>query len=149
MTCGIMAALVQPKVTVPQANDDVGVAWEPIAWTSGVMHELTLSASIIDTVVECARRERIVRVSRVVIEIGIAASVDPQALLFCFPITAAETVAADAELVINRTALKARCNACQAEYAPENVIAACPACGSFARTILAGREMRVVSFDGK
>ena len=113
------------------------------------MHELTLSENIIDTVVECARRERIARVSRVVIEIGIAASVDPQALLFCFPITAAETVAAGAELVINRTALKARCNACQTEYAPENVIAACPACGSFARTILAGCEMRVVSFDGK
>jgi hydrogenase nickel incorporation protein HypA/HybF len=112
------------------------------------MHELALSESIVDTVVDYARRERIARVSRVVIEIGAAASVDPQALLFCFPIAAAETVAANAELIIHRIALQARCDACQTEYAPENLITACPACGSFARTILSGRELRVLSFDG-
>jgi hydrogenase nickel incorporation protein HypA/HybF len=113
------------------------------------MHELALSVSITDLVVDCARRERIARVSRVVVEIGVAASVDPQALLFCFPITAAETVAAGAQLVINRVPLRVRCDSCQTEYAPETLVASCPACGSFARKILAGREMRVVSFDGE
>jgi len=112
------------------------------------MHELALSESIVAMVVECARRERIDRVSRVVVEIGAAAAVEPQALLFCFPITAAETVAADAELVIERVALQARCVACGAEYAPPTLAACCPACGGFARKILAGREMRVVSFTG-
>jgi hydrogenase nickel incorporation protein HypA/HybF len=113
------------------------------------MHELALSESIVDLVVECARRERMARVSRVVVEIGTAASVDPQAILFCFPITAAETVASDAELVINRVALRARCNVCLTEYSPETLVGACPTCGNFAREILAGREMRVVSFDGE
>ena len=69
------------------------------------MHELALCESITDLVVECARREGIARVSRVVIEIGVAAAVDPEALSFCFPITAADTVAAGAELVINMIAL--------------------------------------------
>lgn len=113
------------------------------------MHELALSESIIDLVVNSAGRERIARVSRVVVEIGVAASVDPEALLFCFPITAAETVAAGAELVINQIALRVQCGACHAEYAPDTLVAPCPACGSFVRTILAGREMRVVSFDGE
>jgi hydrogenase nickel incorporation protein HypA/HybF len=113
------------------------------------MHELALTESIIDLVVDCAAREHIARVSRVVVEIGVAASVEPQALLFCFPIAAAETVAAGAELVINRVALLARCEACQAEYAPDSLISPCPACGSFARKVLAGREMRVVSFSGE
>ena len=113
------------------------------------MHELALSESITDLVVDCARRERIARVSRVVVEVGVAASVDPQALLFCFPITAAETVAAGAQLVINRVALRVRCDSCQTEYGPETRVASCPTCGSFARKILAGREMRVVSFDGE
>ena len=113
------------------------------------MHELSLSESITDLVVDCARREHITRVSRVVIEIGVAASVDPQALLFCFPITAAETVAAGAELVINPIALRARCESCQTEYPPETLVATCPVCGSFASKILAGREMRIVSFDGE
>ena len=113
------------------------------------MHELALCESITDLVADCARREGIARVSRVVVEIGVAASVDPQALLFCFPITAAETVAAGAELVIKPIALRVSCQSCQTEYAPETLIATCPACGSFARKILAGREMRVVSFDGE
>jgi len=113
------------------------------------MHELALSGSITDLVVECARRERLTRVSRVVVEIGVAAAVDPGALLFCFPITAAETVAAGAKLVINRIALRVRCNSCDTEYAPQALVATCPEYGSFAREILAGREMRVVSFDGE
>jgi hydrogenase nickel incorporation protein HypA/HybF len=113
------------------------------------MHELALTESIIDLVVDCAGREHIARVSRVVVEIGVAASVEPQALLFCFPIAAAETVAAGADLVINRVALRARCEACQGEYAPDTLISPCPTCGSFARKVLAGREMRVVSFSGE
>jgi len=113
------------------------------------MHELALSESIVDLVLECARREHIVRISRVVVEIGVAASVDAQTLLFCFPITASETIAAGAELVIEPLGLQARCESCGAEYAPETLIEPCPSCGSFARKILAGREMRVVSFDGE
>lgn len=112
------------------------------------MHELALSESIVDLVTDCARRECIARVTRVVIEIGVAAAVEPETLLFCFPIAAAETVAADAELLIHRIALRARCDACETEYEPPNLISACPACGGFARRVLAGREMRVVSFEG-
>ena len=113
------------------------------------MHELALSESIVDLVVNCARQEHIVRVSRVVVEIGVAASVEPQALEFCFSITAEDTVAAGAELVINRIGLQASCEDCGNQYAPTTVISPCPACGSFARKILAGREMRVISFEGE
>jgi hydrogenase nickel incorporation protein HypA/HybF len=113
------------------------------------MHELALAQSITDLVVDCARRERIARISRVVVEIGIAASVEPDALLFCFPIVADETAAAGAELVINRIPLRVQCEICQTEYAPDNLGSPCPACGGFARKILAGREMRVVSFEGE
>jgi hydrogenase nickel incorporation protein HypA/HybF len=116
---------------------------------SASMHELTLAQSIADLVSDCARRERMGRVTRVLVEIGVAAPVDAESLEFCFPIVANETVAAGALLVIDRIALKAKCEACQSEYAPEDLAASCPACGGFARTILAGREMRVVSFDGQ
>jgi hydrogenase nickel incorporation protein HypA/HybF len=113
------------------------------------MHELALSESIVDLVVNCARQERIARISRVVVEIGVAAAVEPQALEFCFSITAADTAAASAELVINRIGLQASCDDCGSHYAPETLISPCPACGSFARNFLAGREMRVVSFEGE
>ncbi len=112
------------------------------------MHELSLSESITELVVECARREGVERVSKVVIALGEAAAVDAESLRFCFPITAADTIAAGAELVIDRIALKASCEACHAEYAPPTLIAPCPVCGSHARKIIEGREMRVVSFSG-
>lgn len=113
------------------------------------MHELSLSESIIDLVVDRARVEHIARVSRVVVEIGVASAIDPQTLLFCFPITAAETLADGAELVIRDIPLQARCEACRMEFAPPTLISPCPSCGSFARHIVAGREMRVVSFEGE
>jgi hydrogenase nickel incorporation protein HypA/HybF len=113
------------------------------------MHELTFAQSIADLVADRARHEHIARVSRVVVEIGVAAPIDLDSLRFCFPIMANGTGAAGAQLIINSIALRAMCEACQTEYAPENLAAPCPVCGGFARTILAGREMRVVSFDGE
>lgn len=113
------------------------------------MHELSLSESIIALVTECAGHEGVGRVSRVTVDIGEASAVDPQALQFCFPLLSKGTVAAGAELVINRIPLKVRCADCRAEYRPESPIAPCPACGSHARAVLEGREMRVVSFDGE
>jgi hydrogenase nickel incorporation protein HypA/HybF len=113
------------------------------------MHELALSESIVDLVVSRARQEHIARVSRVIVEIGIAASVEPQALEFCFSITAEDTVATGAELVIDVIGLQASCEDCGDQYAPATVISPCPSCGSFARKILTGRELRVISFEGE
>ena len=113
------------------------------------MHELSISASITDLVVDCAQREHIARVSRVVVEIGAAAAVDPEALMFCFPITTMETLAAGAELVINTISLRVRCGTCGGVHSPESQVSPCPTCGSFASQTLAGREMRVVSIEGE
>ncbi len=44
------------------------------------MYELALSQSIVDLVVGCARAEGLRTVTRVVVEIGVAAGVDPEGL---------------------------------------------------------------------
>jgi hydrogenase nickel incorporation protein HypA/HybF len=112
------------------------------------MHELALCESIIDMVLDAALLEHMARVTRVVVEIGAAASVDPDALAFCFPAAALGTQAAGAELVIQSVALQARCDTCRTDYAPETLHAPCPGCGGFGGRVTAGREMRVVSFHG-
>ena len=112
------------------------------------MHELALSESITELVAEYARREGIGSVSRVLLALGAAAAVEPDALRFCFSITTAGTVAAGAELAIETIPLRARCHACGTEFEPGTLIAPCPACANHARTIIAGREMRVVSLEG-
>jgi hydrogenase nickel incorporation protein HypA/HybF len=113
------------------------------------MHELAISESITELVVDCAQRGHIARVARVVVEIGAAAGVDPDALMFCFPVTTVETAAAGAELVINRVELQMRCEDCGEVYSPKTQVSSCPICGSFASQLLAGREMRVVSIEGE
>ena len=112
------------------------------------MHELSLAQGITDLVAECARREGIGKVTLVLVEIGVAAAVEPDAIRFCFPITAEGTVAEGAELVINRPPLKVRCEACGTEYEATFVATSCPACGAHEPKILSGLELRVVSFDG-
>ncbi len=76
------------------------------------MHELTLSQSIVDLVVECARNEGVHAITRVVVEVGIAAGVEPDALRFCFDLVAANTLAQGAEFTIDTITLQARCRNC-------------------------------------
>lgn len=112
------------------------------------MHELSLCTSVADTVLECARREGVRRVTRVVLEIGAGAPVMADALRFAFPLVAANTLLEGAELEIRQPALRLRCRACGHAYAPRSVGTPCPACDAGAAEVLAGREMRVLSFEG-
>ncbi|HUN40454.1 MAG TPA: hydrogenase maturation nickel metallochaperone HypA [Acetobacteraceae bacterium] len=113
------------------------------------MHELALSQSVVDLVAEHAAREGLRKVTRVILEIGTAAAVEPQALCFCFDLVAADTVVHGAELAIETVALRARCQRCLCEFSPAALYECCPECGGFDRIWLAGREMRVKSFAGE
>jgi hydrogenase nickel incorporation protein HypA/HybF len=113
------------------------------------MHELALSQSIIDLVLESARKEGVHAITRVVVEVGIAAGVEPDALRFCFDTVAADTLAQGAELVIETIAMQASCQHCASKFEPTRLVACCPHCGSYALHMLRGRELRVKSFDGE
>jgi len=113
------------------------------------MHELALSQSIVDLVCECGRREGFQSVTRVVVEVGVAAAVEPEALVFCFDVVAADTMARDAELVIERVAIEAACRACGAAFEMPHLAAPCPQCGAYGARLLRGRELRVKSLDGE
>ena len=116
---------------------------------SAAMHELALSQSIIDLVVECARREKLHAVSRVTIEVGAAAGVEIETLRFCLEALAEQTQAQGAELVITAIALRARCRRCGCDYTPLSLISPCPGCDSHDRDLLAGRELLVRSIEGE
>ena len=113
------------------------------------MHELALSQSIVDLIVECARKEGVHAVTRVTLEVGMAAGVEADALRFCFDVVAADTLARGAELAIETIALQARCRDCNCEFEPVRLVSSCPRCGSYAPLLLRGREFRVKSFDGE
>ena len=113
------------------------------------MHELALSQNIVDLVVERARREGVRAISRVTIEVGVAAAVESDALRFCFDVVTADTVAKRAELVIETIALQARCRTCALSFEPESLVTPCPRCGAYGPLLDRGGELRVKSFDGE
>jgi len=113
------------------------------------MHELALSQSIVDLVVDRAGKEGLHAVTRVVVEVGIAAGVAPDALRFCFDVVAADTLARGAELAIETITLQARCRTCACEFEPPRLISSCPRCGSPGPSLLKGRELRVKAFEGE
>lgn len=113
------------------------------------MHELSLCRSIADLVVEAAADADARKVSRIVLEIGMGAPVEIEAIRFCLPLCLEDTVAGDAELVIERPLLTLECGLCGAGYDSTTARAPCPACGSLTSTIVSGRQMRVVSIEAE
>lgn len=113
------------------------------------MHELALSQSIVDAVLQRARQEGMHSVTRVVLEVGTAAGVERDALRFCFDAVTRATPAQGAALAIETVALRGRCRACGLEFEPAGLIAPCPGCGTYAPIFTAGRELRVKSFEGE
>ena len=111
------------------------------------MHELALTQTIVDLVVERARREGVRAVSRVTIEVGAAAGVESDALRFCFDIVTADTLVKGAELAIETIALQARCRTCALSFEPPSLVSPCPRCGSYGPLLERGGELRVKSFD--
>src|SRR5208337_1582109 len=71
------------------------------------MHELAVTQGIVDLVTRVGRREGLHSVTRVVVEVGVAAAVVPDAMTFCFDIVAAHTIAHGAKLVIERVVPRA------------------------------------------
>lgn len=113
------------------------------------MHELALSESIVELVLEHARRAELRTVSRVVVELGADAGVDGDALRFSFDAVTAATPAQGAELSIETIPLRAGCRVCAAEFTPASALDPCPICGAHGTSILAGRELRVKSLEGE
>jgi hydrogenase nickel incorporation protein HypA/HybF len=113
------------------------------------VHELALSQSLVEAVLERAQVEGMRSVTRVRLELGVAAGVEREALCFCFDAVTRATPAEGAELVVETVPLRGRCRECALEFEPAGLVAPCPRCGAYAPIFTAGRELRVKSFEGE
>ena len=64
------------------------------------MHELALARTLVEEILQVVERERLEHVSRVVVELGTAAGVEPDALSLGFEVAARSTRAEGATLEI-------------------------------------------------
>ncbi|SDM82201.1 hydrogenase maturation nickel metallochaperone HypA [Allokutzneria albata] len=108
------------------------------------MHELSITQSIVEAIVE---RMGGTRISAVRLEIGKLSGVLVDSVRFCFDLVAEGTTVQGARLVIDEPAGGARCRDCTEEFDVEDPIVLCPACGSADAEVLSGRELRIKSVE--
>ena len=107
------------------------------------MHEMALTRSVVDLVVERTRGRE---VSVVRLEVGALAGVVADALRFCFDLACLDTPLEGADLEIVEVPGLLRCADCGATSPCPDLVRLCP-CGSADVTIVTGQELRVRSVD--
>jgi len=101
-------------------------------------------------IVESAAEENhLLRVHKVILEIGQFAGVIIPSLEFAFSVIKKDTILENTEIEINSPPLLLSCHACEAEYLADLEDLSCPVCQAEDFDILQGREMLVKSIIGE
>lgn len=111
------------------------------------MHELSIAAGIVDAVVAEAGARGLGAVNTVYLRLGPLSGVDPDALLFSFPLACHGTLLEGARLEIEPVPLVIACASCGAESQPASLQSMlCPRCGG-ETSVLHGRELELRAFE--
>ena len=112
------------------------------------MHEASIAISLLEIVSEQCLREGYSSIESVRLRLGKAAGIMPDALLFAFDIVKKDTIACEAELIIDFIFLGGHCLDCKARFeSEERYIFACPVCDSRSIKITQGDEMQIVDME--
>ena len=107
------------------------------------MHEIGIARQILRTVEKYADDSGISDIAEVVCDCGELSLVIPEYLEKVYPMVAKDSILRDAKLVINVIPGFAECDDCDEIFNVVEHKGYCPACGSFNKTILSGREFTV------
>jgi len=105
------------------------------------MHELSICQELIEQVEQIASEHNAVKVTDIYLTIGPLSGVEPHLLKQAFPMAAAETIAENSKLTIDKSSVKVYCESCN----KETVVAAnkllCGECGTWQTELRGGDEM--------
>jgi len=112
------------------------------------MHELSIVLSIIDEIgVESEARD-LRDIGVVHLKVGVFSGVDPNALLFAWELAREGTPFERSRLDIQTVPLVIHCAVCCQDRTPPSLYQlCCPECETPSGTIVAGRELEVVSLE--
>lgn len=112
------------------------------------MHEASIALSVLDIITNKCEEEGYSRVNSVRIRIGKASGVLPEALSFAFHAAKIDTIARDAELIIETIPLSGHCNDCGRYFEIDDIVALnCPECLSSSLRVEGGFEMDIIEID--
>lgn len=111
------------------------------------MHELSVCLSLIEQVERIARDQGAIRVERILLRIGPLSGVEAPLLANAYPLAAAGTLAADAELQIEPAPVTVHCIDCGEESPATANRLLCEHCGSFHTRLTSGDEMLLARLE--
>jgi hydrogenase nickel incorporation protein HypA/HybF len=105
------------------------------------MHELSICQSLLTQVNNIAAEHHATSVEKIFLQVGPLSGVEPELLQSAFPIARADTIAAEAELVIQQMPIQVRCKTCHAETTAKANRLLCGECGDWQTELLSGDEL--------
>lgn len=114
------------------------------------MHELSYTRSILDAVVSSAEKAQAKKVKSVHLVIGEVRDIVDELFCGCFAYLAKNTIAADAQVFIERIPLTLFCHTCNETFhadAFSSRAITCPNCGKDDYEIRGGMEFRIESIE--
>jgi hydrogenase nickel incorporation protein HypA/HybF len=105
------------------------------------MHELSIVASLFETLEEQAKDNKAKKITSVRLKVGALSGVVPELLKTAFDIYKKDTLADGAELLIEEVPLKVKCLKCGAEIEKDDFVFICEECASSELKTLAGTEL--------
>lgn len=111
------------------------------------MHEFGLAESTLALALDQAQQQGARKILEVRMQIGTLSGVVEEAFAFAFEALAADTMAAGAELVIERVPVACFCPTCGREFETDTYTYLCPACGQASTEVRRGRELNLVSLE--
>lgn len=114
------------------------------------MHELSMAQGILNAVLETAEANDAIKVTDMVIEIGKLAMLNPEQLKFMLGVLCKDTIAENAEIVIEDIDVEIKCYNCDFEGIADvddsdhyALMILCPKCESHRVEVLNGRDVTV------
>jgi len=111
------------------------------------MHELSITKTMLDLVVEQAQENGAEKVEGIRLVIGEMSGIVDDCMRFYFDFLSKGTIAEGARLSFRRVTPKARCRDCGKEFAPNGLDWVCPHCRTMRIDIVEGKELYLESIE--
>lgn len=108
------------------------------------MHEVSIAQGMLDIAIDNCKKQGYKSIDSIKVKIGRASGVVPDALLFAFDVSKADTIAEKATLTIEQIPVSGVCDSCNRNFTvDEAYVVLCPLCGSSSFKVESGRELNV------
>ncbi len=111
------------------------------------MHEMAITRSMVDLVLDEARKGGARRITRINLVLGELSGAVGDCVEMYFGLMSRDTPAEGAVLSIRPVPTRARCRQCGREFEVKDLDWTCPQCGSVSVELVAGNELFVESIE--